>query len=384
MVSSGKVSVELFKRLGSFLYATCKMSQKVATYIKLKHAGMVKKLVSSLAHREFGTDIELWALAGGLVFSVLEEEEQGNYNAADKAVAQEIVQMVRFIIGETKPDEEFRVNVEPKLGWKEDGLDDKTEEEKDRAGDLAREDLIQSASMWLSMANANNIALEVLTEMFTAKEPEGAMETGEEELKEETCTEMHREDEDISSPAAVDEILDARLVRAVIFRCGNWLSIETEAALKGTNETADIIRTVGKTRMNAYGCLLNLAVNRSKKLIATLGADKIAVTKLMLESFRAVIASGTDRRKSRCLFERMSLFLKLSLEKLGAALGIGTTFAPELAALSAGVQAEVCEAIQLNLVGAIGSILKLTPHSDSQNKVIPPFAITSSNAANVC
>eukprot|EP01022_Parablepharisma_sp_SALTPOND_P033603 TRINITY_DN89119_c1_g1_i1.p1 TRINITY_DN89119_c1_g1~~TRINITY_DN89119_c1_g1_i1.p1 ORF type:complete len:486 (-),score=53.84 TRINITY_DN89119_c1_g1_i1:1403-2860(-) len=352
IINTGRISPSLFKKLTNFLYIACKMSQKLASYLKKNHKLLFRKITTSLIKRELGSDLELLATVAGLVFSAAENLE------GETATINEVLHIVKFAVGETDPFNDFSLNIAPFI----------SKIEKEEEAEETRKTLEHNVAMWANTANANNIALEIFAELFTSEEDDEEMQDIPEGSDEDLKMDYEGEPDPVQVETKVDAVLDEKVVKALMRKCENWINLELEAKLKAVRETEEIIKVAEKTRMNAYACLLNVVLSRSKKLISLCEKEE-SLAQLVHNSLKELMKEKAEPHKSRCLFERISVFVKVTLEKIGPSLNLPAVFpAAEIPIISKAIQVEVFQGIQLNLISALGCILKFVPHSFEQNK----------------
>lgn len=340
--TSGKISVELFKKVVNFLYVASKMSQKITEFLRNDHNSIIGNLTKALIKSELGTDPEFVVIISGLIFSV--KETLTSHEEAP--ILKEILRIIKLIVTETNPVNDFNVSIGVLINQLKEEHNEKVIKE-------IYEEIGKYTETWMINGNANNVALEILAELFTSEDNQCLYEDDKMDDIEETKT-------------MADSILDKKLVLSLIHKCENWITPILEVQIKSIKETGKILKLAEKIRMNAFGCLLNLIVNKRQELLDSCNEENNLST-LICASLKELESPKVDPRKSYYLYERISTFIKLSLETMGANLHLGIT-GDDAVLLSNYIQSETSEIIQLNLISALGCILKTVPHNNLQNK----------------
>jgi len=319
VIKAGKIQLDLVKKLVNFLYVASKMSQRVAESLHANDYSIIKSLTNLLIQKQLGGDLEFQSIVAGLIFSIrgtLEYKE-------DDLIMKEILNITQFIINKSDPYNDLFNNV--------------LKEEQD-------------VKYWTVVVNANTIALEVLSELFTSEDPP------EEEVKMD-CTEELK--------TRADSILDEALINSVIRRC------EKKEIPQEVKEAGQIQSAIEKMRIESFGCLLNFVINKSQELLKL---SNTSLANLIYQSIKEL-----SNANSHYLFERISTFTKVSLERLGSDLDLSSSITEhEIQRLCNLIQTITSETIQLNLISILGCILKYVPHTIEQNKVC--FSVLSSFA----
>lgn len=340
LIATGKISIPLFKRILTFLYAVCKMSEEIAVYFRESHKEILSKMMNTLIKKEVGEDYELMAGIAGLICASVED-----LKSIDKQAAAEILRCFHTILTATSPPDTFFTAVDASLKAF-------SEERDEGRADELRKQLSGAAATWVGEASANGIVLEALAELFTSEETE---EEGEEDVK--------MEEETSHVETMVDSLLNEELIDAIIKRCTSFITNDKYLQLKSLRETSSVCKAAEKLRKNAFSCLLNLVLNRSKKV-----ASNAKLKGLVLDSLKE-IAGSTSETKVSYLREHISTFVKVSFEKLNAELHLESSVTqPDLSVILASIQT-TSEKVQENVITVLGVLLKSIPHSLDFNKV---------------
>ncbi len=352
IMMTGKISVPVFKGICGFLYTSCKMSQKVAEYVRTKQTALVAKLAGTLINKELGSDSELMLTVTGLLYSVIDELKPEN-----KPLTEEILRVVKLAVVGTKPQADYADTVGKILGQ----LCEPARTEEDI--EALSKSLEQAAAGWVSRANAVNMSLEILAELFTAGE-EGMDTAGADE--DEIAEDVKMEEEAPQVETQADVLLDAALLEAIVSKCDKWLTSEWSEGIKRVREVSSVVRTAEKIRINAYGCMLNLILNRTKKM-STMSSSFLH---LIVAAIHELCTLSKEQKKPDLVHERISTFAKVCIEKLGGSFHLPDLLPlPNVMSLLGAIQTGVHEVIQQNLISVLGAFLKAVPHPADTNKV---------------
>ena len=346
LISTGKISIPLFKRILTFLYSACKMSGEIAIYLRDSHKDLLNKMINTLLKKEVNEDYELLAGIVGLICSSMQ-----NLESLDKGVANEVLNILRKIVVKTSPKESFFVKV--------DNLIKSCDEEKEQEKiEEIRKSLGQGANVWTSEASANSIVLEVLAELFTSEE------CPEQNIKDyDDIGEDIKMEEEKSSyvETMADILIDKEFVDAIINKCTPFLTEDKCFQLKSLREASNIVKAAEKLRKNAYSCLLNLILNCPKKI----GINE-NIKQLIINSLKEIVSAS----KANYLKEHISTFVKVSFERLTNDLHLeGSITQSDLSFILTAIQLMNNEEMQKNIISVLGVLLKSITHSLEFNKV---------------
>lgn len=362
IIDSGKISLPLFMQISSFLYSSCKASQKIVKYFSESHVGLIKRLNSLLINKESGNNSEILVVVGGLLYSLFE-----NIASADEKLLAEIIRILKTVIEDTNPKQDYICNIEKHI--KEIADEAKKEEEVEEI----RKIMEQKLTSWNSIANSNTIALEILAELFSTEddtmemeyEEDKNQEEGEEDLKMDYAKEIEKD----ASETKADILLNATFLNAIFNKSLDWsIPNEEQEQLKSLREASDIFKKIDKIRIKAFDGLLNLLVNRTKKIGALLSPYK-DIACIIINFIQEISLNAS---KDKVVFEKMSGFIKLAFEKYGEQMSstIQKLVKPEnLISILQSTLNITNENVQLNMISIFGNLLKYVPHSKDINKV---------------
>eukprot|EP00826_Nyctotherus_ovalis_P030010 TRINITY_DN2381_c0_g6_i1.p1 TRINITY_DN2381_c0_g6~~TRINITY_DN2381_c0_g6_i1.p1 ORF type:complete len:346 (-),score=66.44 TRINITY_DN2381_c0_g6_i1:351-1388(-) len=316
------------------------MSGDVAAYLRESHKEILSKMMNTLIKKEVGEDYELMAGIAGLICASIED-----LKSIDKQAAAEILRIFHTILTATSPPDTFFTTIDASLkAFSEEQDEAKVEE--------IRKQMSQAAAVWVSEANANGIVLEVLAELFTSEEI----------TEEESEEDMKMEEETSYVETMADSLLNEELISAIIKRCTAFITNDKYLQLKSLRETSSVCKAAEKLRKNAFSCLLNLVLNRPKKV-----ASNTNLKGLILNSLKEIVGN-TSETKATYLREHISTFVKVSFERLNTELHLESSITqPDLSIILASIQT-TSEKVQENVITVLGVLLKSMPHSLDFNK----------------
>jgi len=368
IISTGKISVPIFKKILNFLYSSCKMSEKVAAYFKEKHADLIGKFLNSLLGHEFGSDIELFSVISGFIQSIYED-----LSKLEKGMGQEIIKSLKKIIIETNIQSEYMSKIDSIIKTLDKAKMSAGGEEIPENSENASPELVQlkkESELLISQINACSISFEIFAELFTQEEINDISEEIDENEKIEE-NDVKMEDNEIAENYKEnlgDENLDAALFSAILIKSQKILNAENIGHLKSLKSASEIIQVCDKMRLNATSCLINLSLNRHKKFIEF---SKIisGTDTLILGLFKELFEPTDAPTKQSIVEERISTFVKIIFEKYDSELKISKFISEtDIPKILEATKLQN-ENIQANIVYILGIILKNMQHSKDLNKV---------------